>query len=84
MNEKPDSRPAILIADADGRPGPAWQAAMSEKEDDISDLAARKLDVIYGRKDGMALVMDIYSPISNANQRAIICLISGGYWSGPE
>jgi acetyl esterase/lipase len=43
-------------------------------------------DVIYGRKDGMALTYDVLRP-DNANGAAIIFMMSGGWyssWSPPE
>jgi acetyl esterase/lipase len=39
----------------------------------------RKQDVIYGRKYGMCLTMDVFSPKENANGAAIIVVLSG-YW----
>ena len=43
-------------------------------------------DVIYGRKDGMALTYDVLKP-ENANGAAIIFMMSGGWyssWSPPD
>ena len=37
-------------------------------------------DVIYGHKDGMALVMHVYKP-ANANGAAVVQINSGGYFS---
>ena len=37
-------------------------------------------DVIYGRKDGMALTYDVIQP-ENANGAAIIFMMSGGWYS---
>jgi acetyl esterase/lipase len=44
----------------------------------------RTEDVIYGRKYGMALTMDIFAPKdkSKANGRGIIWCVSGGWFSG--
>lgn len=39
------------------------------------------VDVIYGRKYGMALTMDIYRPKREANRAAIIFAMSGGWVS---
>ena len=47
--------------------------------DDIPRVE-RTEDVIYGRKDGMALTMDVFQP-SNANQCGIIYLVNGGWAS---
>lgn len=45
-----------------------------------------KADVVYGHKDGMALVYDVIQP-SNANGAAIVFMVSGGWfsrWAPPE
>ncbi|MBN1157791.1 MAG: alpha/beta hydrolase [Bacteroidales bacterium] len=41
-------------------------------------------DVVYGYKDGMALVMDIYSPSKMANKGGIIVVMAGGMTSSPS
>jgi acetyl esterase/lipase len=41
----------------------------------------RKEDVVYGRKYGMALTMDVFTPRSNANGAAVIWVVSGGWFS---
>ncbi len=38
-------------------------------------------NVVYGHKDGMALVMDVYQPDGNANGAAVAYMISGGWMS---
>jgi acetyl esterase/lipase len=40
----------------------------------------RTEDVIYGRKDGMALTMDVFQP-ANANRAGVIYLVNGGWLS---
>ena len=35
-------------------------------------------EVIYGRKDGMALTMDVFTPKKSANGAAVIWVVSGG------
>lgn len=40
-------------------------------------------DVVYGYRDGMALVMDIYSPIKESNKAGIILVMAGGMTSSP-
>ena len=45
-----------------------------------------KADVVYGHKDGMALVYDVITP-GNANGAAVVFMVSGGWysrWSPPE
>jgi acetyl esterase/lipase len=72
------------IATRDGRPGTLMAQFIQAEEDDLSTIAVRKLDVIYGRKYGAALTMDVYRPQNNANGAGVIQIISGGLWSGPE
>lgn len=38
-------------------------------------------DVVYGRKDGAALTMDVFVPTKNANGAAVVWVISGGWFS---
>lgn len=38
-------------------------------------------DILYGYKDGMALVMDVYCPDRERNRAAVLQLISGAYMS---
>lgn len=42
---------------------------------------SRQEDVIYGRKFGTALTMDVFRPKKNANGAAIIVAVSGGWFS---
>jgi acetyl esterase/lipase len=44
----------------------------------------RTEDVIYGRKFGMALTMDVLAPKKNANGAGVIMVVSGGYFSAKE
>jgi len=44
----------------------------------------RKVDVVYGRKHGMALTMDIFTPKANASGAAIVWIISGGWFSSHD
>jgi acetyl esterase/lipase len=41
-------------------------------------------DVIYGRKSGMALTMDVFTPRKDAHGLAIIWVVSGGWVSAHE
>src|SRR5437773_1475616 len=43
-----------------------------------------KEDVIYGRKYGTALTMDVFTPKMNANGAAILLVVSGGFFSSHE
>lgn len=44
----------------------------------------RTQDVIYGRKAGLALTMDVFTPKKEPNGRAVIFVISGGWFSSPQ
>ncbi|WP_165067698.1 alpha/beta hydrolase [Paludisphaera rhizosphaerae] len=44
----------------------------------------RKEDVVYGRKHGMALTMDVLTPKEKPNGAAIVWMISGGWYSAHE
>jgi acetyl esterase/lipase len=45
---------------------------------------SRREDVIYGRKFGTALTMDVFTPAQNANGAAIVLCISGGWISSHD
>src|SRR3954470_8214678 len=47
------------------------------------DPVSRKEDVIYGRKYGLALTMDVFTP-QKANGKAIVSVISGGWFSAHD
>jgi acetyl esterase/lipase len=42
---------------------------------------ARLSDVIYGRKDGLALTLDVFSPAGEPNGAAAVLIVSGGFKS---
>lgn len=44
----------------------------------------RMEDVIYGRKFGTALTLDVFAPKENANGAAIVWVVSGGWYSGHD
>ncbi len=44
----------------------------------------RTEDVVYGRKHGMALTMDVIAPKDDANGAAIVWMVSGGWFSAHE
>ena len=44
----------------------------------------RKRDVIYGRKFGTALTMDVFTPKEKANGAGVILVVSGGWFSNVE
>lgn len=44
----------------------------------------RQADVIYGRKYGLALTMDVFKPTIKSNRAAIVMIVSGGWFSNPR
>jgi acetyl esterase/lipase len=44
----------------------------------------RTEDVIYGRKYGVALTMDVFTPKGKGNGRGVIWCVSGGWYSSKE
>jgi acetyl esterase/lipase len=44
----------------------------------------RTRDVIYGRKAGLALTMDVFAPKKEPNGNGIIFVVSGGWFSRPD
>ena len=44
----------------------------------------RTEDVIYGRKFGTALTLDVFQPAKNANGHGIVFMVSGGWFSAHE
>lgn len=49
-----------------------------------SDTFTRQSDVVYGRKFGMALTMDVFTPKEKANGAAVIWVVSGGWFSSRD
>ena len=41
----------------------------------------RTSDVVYGRKLGLALTMEVFKPVDNANGLAVVAVMSGGWYS---
>lgn len=48
------------------------------------DSFTRTEDVIYGRKFGTALTLDVFTPKENANGAAIVWVVSGGWYSSHD
>jgi acetyl esterase/lipase len=44
----------------------------------------RTQDVIYGRKFGTALTLDVFTPKENANGAAVVWVVSGGWFSSHD
>jgi acetyl esterase/lipase len=57
---------------------PAWTALADEP------AVVREPDVIYGRKFGTALTMDVIRPKEKANGLGLISVISGGWYSNHD
>jgi len=56
----------------------AW--AVEEK----AETFTRKEDVVYGRKHGMALTLDVFTPKEKPNGAAVVWMVSGGWFSAHE
>ena len=63
---------------------PSQAASPSAPEPEQGAGVTRKVDVVYGRKHGMALTMDVFTPNQNANGAAIVWVVSGGWFSAHE
>ena len=68
---------------------PAAGAGMARADDPIPPARAvvgydRQADVIYGRKVGVALTMDVFTPKSGRNGAAVVMVVSGGYFSNHD
>ncbi len=62
--------------------GAAWIAVLPVRADGPD--FTRKEDVVYGRKFGTALTMDVFTPRDHKNGAAIVWVISGGWFSAHE
>src|SRR5688572_31276389 len=47
-------------------------------------LHTRRQDVIYGRKHGVALTMDVFTPRKEPNGAAAVFVVSGGWFSSHD
>jgi acetyl esterase/lipase len=59
----------------------ALMAATARAQD--ATTFTRTSDVIYGRKAGLALTMDVFTPKAKANGLGVIAAVSGGWRSHP-
>jgi acetyl esterase/lipase len=57
-------------------------AAVAQAQE--TDSFTRKKDVIYGRKYGVALTMDVFTPKEKTNGAGIIFCVSGGWFSSHD
>lgn len=44
----------------------------------------RQQDIVYGRKHGMALTLDVFTPKEKSNGAAVIWIVSGGWFSSHD
>ena len=51
---------------------------------DDKPAMTRTEDVVYGRKSGVALTMDVFTPQKDANGLGVILVVSGGWFSAHE
>lgn len=58
--------------------------AMPHAQAADGDTFTRRDDVIYGRKFGTALTMDVFTPKEKANGAAVVWTVSGGWFSARE
>jgi len=56
-------------------------AAISQ---DGHEMYKREGEVIYGRKYGLALTMDVFQPLAKRNNRGIVFAVSGGWFSAQK
>jgi acetyl esterase/lipase len=73
-------RIAILVLASLLGPANAPAPARAADEPDFT----RKEDVIYGRKFGTALTLDVFTPKKDANGAAVIFVVSGGWFSSHD
>jgi acetyl esterase/lipase len=57
--------------------------SMSVGSTRADEPAKRTRDVIYGRRSGLALTMDVFQP-AKPNGAAVVMIVSGGFASSPE
>jgi acetyl esterase/lipase len=63
---------------------PSPEAAAQAEKKATGPNYTRKEDVVYGRKYGLALTMDVFTPKEKPNGRGVIFCVSGGWISGKE
>ena len=51
---------------------------------DVKPAFERKEDVVYGRKFGTALTLDVFTPTEGANGIGVIAVVSGGWFSAHD
>jgi acetyl esterase/lipase len=61
-----------------------WSACLSGVRAADGPNFTRTEDVIYGRKHGVALTLDVFQPKKDANGSALVFVVSGGWFSAHE
>ncbi|MFN8854057.1 MAG: alpha/beta hydrolase, partial [Planctomycetaceae bacterium] len=59
-------------------------ARLAGAQDADAELFERRSDIIYGRKFGTVLTMDVFRPRGTSNGRGLIYVVSGGWTSFHE
>lgn len=63
----------------------SWMGASRvAAEEDKSARYTHQKDIVYGYKDGMALILDVFTPSERLNGGGVLWVVSGGLHSGPE
>jgi acetyl esterase/lipase len=62
----------------------SWFILLPRTGSAADPLFDRKQDVIYGRKFGTALTMDVFTPTNGAKGIGVIVVISGGFFSSHD
>jgi acetyl esterase/lipase len=75
----PQLFPARVAADEVLRPDPVLDLLEADR-----DLFFYTREVVYGRKYGMALTMDVFRPRKDANGAGLVFVVSGGWISNRE
>jgi acetyl esterase/lipase len=68
--------PCRVAADEPGSPDPVLQQLGSDR-----DQVTMNKEVVYGRKSGVALTFDIFTPKKDANGAGVVAVVSGGWVS---
>jgi len=76
------ARFALLVIVSTFAPTPS--PARGDEKQATQSGYTRTQDVIYGRKYGMALTMDVFTPTRPQNGAAVIWVVSGGWLSSHE
>jgi acetyl esterase/lipase len=75
--------PAAVLAAAVAVPFLPPAAAQPAKTAPAASYT-RTEDVVYGRKFGLALTMDVFAPKDKPNGRGVVYCVSGGWYSGKQ